>query len=125
MGYCCLANNAALDEPCRIPRMDFVVGNQTGDDATSTCDRAFPQCRPGKQNALCASPRSVHQSNRRDLQTERRIAPIVVAGAEIGSLRDANAAPQTYGGEVVDPTALPDPAIARHLEVPWILDRHA
>lgn len=50
------------------------------------------------------------------------IGPVVIAGAEIGALGDADVAADGDGNEVIDPGTLTKPDVVPHREPPWMLD---
>jgi hypothetical protein len=51
--------------------------------------------------------------------------PIVVAGAEIGSLRNAGMRSDRDRGEIIDPNVFAEPAVVANFEVPGEFDSNA
>ena len=92
------------------------------DDAACACDCAFTQGDSGQQRAHGASPCSTLQLHRPNNQAERGIAPVMIARADIATLRDADIVVKPNSCQVIDPGALTNPAMLSNLEMPGILD---
>src|ERR1019366_6546103 len=122
MGTGYRTDRTSLYENGGVARIKLVIGNPPRPHATCPCDSSPTKPGPGRQNAFRSRPRTIHKINWGDHETEPRIAPVVIASAEVGALRHADIATQSHSGEIVDPTVLANPAVISHLKVPWALD---
>ena len=117
-----ISDRATFQEARRIADVDFKVGNEATDDTSGARYGTVTEDGAGEQDGLGTDPGSVPDLNGGDHKAEGGVAPVVIAGAEIGSLADADVAAETDGSEVIDPAALADPAVITDDEVPGILD---
>ena len=109
-------------ESSGVSGVDLKIRNEASYNCSGRRNCTLAQDAARSQNRFCGGPRPFAKMNGRKHETEVGIGPIVVAGAEIGSLRDADVAFHRDGGEIVDPGALADPAVITYAEVPGVLD---
>lgn len=117
-------NFASAQKRCRIAAVDFVRRNILGHDATGGHDRALTNLDTCGHESSSPYPRSVAYINRVDQEPECRIGPVVIARAEIRTLRNTHMVAQSYRGDVIDPAVFSNPAVVAHSEEPWILYSH-
>ena len=67
--------------------MNFIVWNIFCNDAASRCHGAFTEFNPSEKNGFGPDPGAVSQVDGVHNQSEGRIGPIMIARAEIATLR--------------------------------------
>jgi hypothetical protein len=120
-----LTDDPDLHKHAWIASVDFVVGNDAGYNAASRRNRAGSKDCTRSEKRHRTDPGRVVQLNGRDHESEGRIAPIVISGTEVGSLRDADITSKSYGRKIVDPAPLSDPAVISNYKMPRVLYLHS
>ena len=81
------------------------------DNAAGRGDSAMAYVHTRTYKSSGPDPCAVFNSNRPDFESESGIGPIVIAGAEIYSLRDTYVGSDCNGRKIVDPNILANPGV--------------
>ena len=73
----------------------------------------------------CGHPDTVTNRNRAGEEPKLRVAPIVIAGADIAPLADADIGADRHLAKIVNPNTFPQPYIVADIEEPRVFDRHS
>src|ERR1035438_2076950 len=106
-----------------VTRINVVIGDPPRHYAARSCHRALAKDGSRIKNAFRAGPCATRQAYRCNHQSKVWITPVMIAGAEVGALRDADIIAELHGGEIIDPTVLANPAIVAYFKMPRVLDR--
>jgi hypothetical protein len=105
--------------------MNLIGSDALRDDTSGGRYATFRHNDARRKKCFSSNPGTVCEFDWPGLQPKGRIGPIMVAGAQIGALRDANVIADPYGGEIIDPAALAEPNVVSHIKMPRVFDPHA
>ena len=115
---------AFANELCGVAGENLEGRHSSGEDTSRSGNGAFAEYGSGQQRTSGTCPGSVKELDGLDTKTKGRIAPIVIARAQVGPLRDAYVVAQPYGGKIVDPDALAYPAVIANAQMPRIFHNY-
>src|SRR6266542_6480840 len=88
-------------------------------------DRLFTDANARADQRKGSHPGPIADTDRIRNKSHAHIAPVVIASAQIRTLRNAGVRPNVHRRQVVDPRPLTDPGVVAHSQSPRKLDSHA